>query len=236
MTTGTAGSASVRAHDEEINMTRHLIGALLAGVATSAVAADLPTYNAAPAPAVYVPPPFSWTGVYFGVNGGYGWASTNSNSFGNPSGGFVGGAVGANYQMGQFVFGAEGDWDWANLANTQTNLLVSNHMDINQILTARARAGVAFDRALIFVTGGYAGVETNASFAVFNGFGGSQNSWVSGGAIGAGVEYAFTNNITAKVEYLYLPLSSTTTFGSTVWSERAPVDVNLLRAGLNYKF
>ena len=36
---------------------------------------------------------------------------------------------------------------------------VSNHMDINQILTARARAGVAFDRALVFVTGGYAGVE-----------------------------------------------------------------------------
>lgn len=217
-------------------MTRLLIGALLAGVATSAVAADLPTYNAAPAPAVYVPPPFSWTGVYFGVNGGYGWASTNSNSFGNPSGGFVGGTVGANYQMGQFVFGAEGDWDWANLANTQTNLLVSNHMDIDQILTARARAGVAFDRALIFVTGGYAGVETNASFAVFNGFGGSQNSWVSGGAIGGGVEYAFTNNVTAKVEYLYLPLSSTTYFGSTVWSERAPVDVSLLRAGLNYKF
>ncbi len=87
-------------------MTRHLIGALLAGVATSAVAADLPTYKGAPAPAVYVPPPFSWTGVYFGVNGGYGWASTNSSSFGNPSGGFVGGAVGVNYQMGQFVFGA----------------------------------------------------------------------------------------------------------------------------------
>ena len=112
--------------------------------------------------------------------------------------------------MGQFVFGVEGDWDWANLANTQTKPLVSNHMDINQILTARARAGVAFDRALVFVTGGYAGVGTNASFAVFSGFGGSQNTWVSGGAIGGGVEYAFTNNVTAKVEYLYLPLSSTT--------------------------
>ncbi len=59
---------------------------------------------------------------------------------------------------------------------------------------------------------------------------------VSGGAIGAGVEYAFTNNITAKVEYLCLPLASTTTFGSTVWSERAPDDVSLLRAGLNTKF
>jgi outer membrane immunogenic protein len=215
-------------------MTRLLIGALLAGAATSVFAADLPTYKAPP-PAVYVPP-FSWTGVYFGVNGGYGWATTNSNTFGNPSGGFVGGTLGANYQMGQFVFGAEGDWDWANIANTQTNLLVSNYMDINQILTARARAGVAFDHALVFVTGGYAGVGTEASFAVFNGFGGSQNTWVNGGAIGGGVEYAFTNNVTAKVEYLYLPLSSTTYFGSTAWSERAPEDVSLLRAGLNYKF
>ncbi len=134
------------------------------------------------------------------------------------------------------MFGVEGDWDWANLSNTQTNPLVSNHMDINQILTARARAGVAFDRALVFVTGGYAGVGTDASFAVFNGFGGSQNTWFSGGAIGGGVEYAFTNNVTAKVEYLYLPLSSATYFGSTVWSERAPDDVSLLRAGLNYKF
>lgn len=209
-------------------MTRHLIGALLAGVATSAVAADLPAYNA-PAPAVTAPPPFSWTGIYFGVNGGYGWASTNSNSFGNASGGFVGGTVGANYQMGQFMFGAEGDWDWANLANTQPDLLGPNHMGINQILTARARAGVAFDRALLFVTGGYAGVGTDAS----NPFVGSQNSWVSGGG---GVEYAFTNNIAAKVEYLYLPLSSTTDFGSTIWSVRAPDDVSLLRAGLNYKF
>ena len=59
---------------------------------------------------------------------------------------------------------------------------------------------------------------------------------MSGGAIGAGVEYAFTNNITAKAEYLYLPLSSTTYFNSWLYSTRAPVDLSLLRAGLNYKF
>src|SRR5208283_2315333 len=137
MTTGTAGSASVRAHDEEINMTRHLIGALLAGVATSAVAADLPTYNAAPAPAVYVPPPFTWTGVYFGVNGGYGWAGTSNGAFGNLSGGAFGGTVGGNYQMGHFVLGVEADWDWAGVSNTQYLPFVSNKMTINQTLTAR---------------------------------------------------------------------------------------------------
>ena len=139
--------------------------------------------------------------------------------------------------MGQFVLGAEGDWDWAGISHTQYLPFVSDHMNINEILTARARAGVAMDRALLYVTGGYGGVGTNATFSTpLGGWGGSQNTWVSGGAIGAGVEYAFTNNITAKAEYLYLPLSSTTYFNSTAFSTRAPVDVSLLRAGLNYKF
>ncbi len=140
--------------------------------------------------------------------------------------------------MGQFVIGAEGDWDWANIDHTQSFLLASNHININEIVTARARAGVALDRTLIYVTGGYGGVGTNATFStpLLGGWGGSQNTWVRGGAIGAGVEYAFTNNITAKGEYLYLPLSSTTYFNSTAFSTRAPVDVSLLRAGLNYKF
>jgi outer membrane immunogenic protein len=217
-------------------MTKFLIGALLAAAATSAVAADLPAPSSAPAP-VYAQPQFSWTGVYFGVNAGLGWAGTNNGSFGGLSGGEFGGTVGANYQMGPLVFGVEGDWDWASISHTQGQFLVSNHLNINEILTARARLGFALDRALIFVTGGYGGVDTNATFStVLGGWGGSQNQWVSGGAIGAGVEYAFTNNITAKAEYLYLPLSSTTYFSSTFWSTRAPVDVSLLRAGLNYKF
>ncbi len=213
-----------------------LIGALLAGVAASAFAADLPPQTAAPAPS-YVPQ-FTWTGVYFGVNGGFGWANTNNGSFGGLFGGEFGGTVGANYQMGQIVLGAEGDWDWANIGSTQSFLLASNQMDVNEILTARARLGFAMDRTLIFVTGGYGGVGTSATFStpLLGGWGGSQNAWVSGGAIGTGVEYAFTNNITVKGEYLYLPLGSTTYFNSTAFSTRAPVDVSLLRAGLNYKF
>ncbi len=216
-------------------MMRLLIGALLASVATSAVAADLPSPNTAPPPSYY-PPAFSWTGFYLGVNGGYGWGSTNSNSFGNASGGFAGGTVGGNFQIGQFVVGAEGDWDWGNIANTQTGLLVSNHMNINEIVTARARLGFAFDRALVYVTGGYGGVGTNASFATFTGWGGSQNTWVNGGAIGGGVEYAFTDHVSARAEYLYLPLGSTNYFNTTAWSVHAPEDVSLLRGGLNYKF
>ncbi len=219
-------------------MTRILIGALLAGVATSALAADLPYQKAAPyAAPVYVPPPFTWTGVYFGVNGGYGWAGTSNGAFGNLSGGAFGGTVGGNYQMGHVVLGAEADWDWAGVSNTQYLPFVSNKMTINQTLTARARVGYALDRTLIYVTGGYGGVGTNATFSTpLAGWGGSQDQWVSGGALGAGVEYAISNNITAKAEYLYLPLPSTTYFSSTFYSTRAPVDLSLLRLGVNYKF
>lgn len=218
-------------------MKRFLIGACLAGVAGAASAADLPpstsTTYAAPAYA----PAFTWTGVYFGVNGGGGWGGTSNGSFGNLSGWTFGGTAGGNYQFNQFVVGVEGDWDWANVGHTQTFPLTSNKMTINETLTLRARAGFAMDRALFFVTGGYGGVNANASFSTpLAGWGGSQTQWISGGAIGAGVEYAFTNHITVKGEYLYLPLASTTFFNSGLYSTRAPVDLSLLRAGLNYKF
>jgi outer membrane immunogenic protein len=145
------------------------------------------------------------------------------------------------------VIGAEGDWDWANIGHTQSFALSSSQMNVSETLTLRSRGGVAFDRAsrggvafdraLVYVTGGYAGVNANASFSTpFAGWGGSQSQWISGGAVGAGVEYAFTNNITAKAEYLYLPLSSTSFFNPPYYLTRAPVDLSLLRARVNYKF
>jgi hypothetical protein len=146
-------------------MTRFLIGALLAGVAGAAFAADLPPQSSYNYPAPAYAPAFTWTGVYFGVNGAGGWASTSNGSFGNLSGWTFGGTAGANYQINQFVIGAEGDWDWANVGHTQYFTLSSNQMNVNETLTLRARAGLAMDRALFFVTGGYAGVNANGTFS-----------------------------------------------------------------------
>src|ERR1700677_2332104 len=76
---------------------------------SAALAADLPPPVATPrAPAVYVPvaAPFSWTGIYIGVNG---------------SGFLVGGTIGGNYQIGSFVIGIEGDGDWADINGTTNN-------------------------------------------------------------------------------------------------------------------
>src|SRR5471030_2864744 len=95
-------------------------GLLAAMMAMPSFAADLPrpVYKAPPrVNPVYVAP-FTWTGFYVGINGGYGWGKTNwtfagigsSGDF-NTTGGLVGGTVGYNLQTGAFVFGIEGDFD-----------------------------------------------------------------------------------------------------------------------------
>ena len=56
------------------------------------------------------------------------------------------------------------------------------------------------------------------------------------GVIGAGVEYALTNNISAKAEYLYAPFSSQTYFAGTPDAENNGLSLSLFRVGLNYKF
>jgi outer membrane immunogenic protein len=207
-------------------MKKFLLASLLAGVATSAFASDLPTSKAPPVPVPAYAPAFSWTGFYIGVNGGYG-TGINGGDFGNPSGGLVGGTVGYNYQISQFVLGVEGDWDWADLTRSGVNAAGVYNTKIDDLFTARARAGYTIDRALFYVTGGYAGADTQLNIAGF----GSQTDWRSGGVIGAGLEYAFTNNISAKAEYLYAPLQDKTFDGA-----KSDVDLSIVRAGLNYKF
>lgn len=207
-------------------MKKFLLAALLAGVATSAFAADLPTRKAPPAPAPVYVPPFSWGGFYVGVNGGFGVGS-GGGDFGSPSGGFVGGTAGYNYQMGQYVLGVEGDWDWADLTQDGVNALGAYKTNIDELLTVRARAGYAVDRTLFFVTAGYAGADSQLQFPAI----GSQTQWLNGGAFGGGVEYAFTNNISAKAEYLFMPLQTQWYLG-----QRSTPDLSLFRVGLNYKF
>ena len=209
-------------------MKKVLLAALMAGVASSAMAADLPTRKAPPAPMSYAPPAYSWTGFYVGVNGGWGGTSGGGN-LGSPTGGLVGGTVGYNYQIGQFVAGLEGDWDWADINKSGVNGVVGPYRNkVDELVTARARAGYAIDRALLFVTAGYAGAEDKVSIPS----GVSSTDWRSGGAIGGGVEYAFTNNISAKVEYIYAPLQNKT----YAIGAKSNLDLSLVRAGLNYKF
>jgi len=201
-------------------------GALATLVAGAACAADLPRRTMSPAP-YFAAKSFSWTGVYAGLNAGYDFGNTSNSArgvIGSVRGGSLGGTVGYNQQIQNFVIGAEGDLAAANVQGSTG----SNSAKVNSIGTLRARAGFAADRALVYATGGYAGGQTK----VTNGTDGSK--WLNGYAIGGGLEYAFTNNISAKAEYLYTDLQPKN-YGLTAVNS-AGVKVNQVRTGVNYKF
>ncbi len=266
--------------------------ALTVATAVAAQAADLPTRKEAPAP-VFVPPPFTWTGFYVGVNAGGIWSSGSRNAtlyypagdaflsgyfpggIGNNQSGFIGGAqAGYNWQTGALVVGVETDFDGTSLGKTYNyasapfagagipgfllgdNLYVHAKANLDWLGTTRARVGFVAtpdNRLLIYGTGGIAYAGGSSAFNVYDQtqgyfWGGSPSSTRTGWTIGAGAEYAITNNITIKGEYLYVDLGSqniSTTGNAAVLNVLGPTvyatahinyDASIFRAGINYKF
>ena len=226
----------------------------LLSLTAGAMAADLPSRRA-PAPIIAAVPVFTWTGFYVGVNAGYGWNS-GSNRYVDPAfgyagdsgsdGGFIGGGqIGYNYQIGSFVIGVETDLQYANVGNKSSGYYTTGGYyyggddSDGYFGTVRARAGVAFDRALIYVTGGLAyGDLGNNNYYGLNTTnyyygGGNDSNW--GWTLGGGVEYAFTNNLTAKVEGLYVNLD-TKNSGGLYYNGNGDTEFGVVRAGPNYKF
>ena len=204
------------------------LGLVAAGAAS---AADLPSRKGPVVAPVYVPA-FTWTGFYVGANAGYGWGNVNANGFANVGDldGFVGGGqVGYNYQMGQFVLGLEADLQAADLSSGNNLGLVGVKTDY--FGTVRARVGVAFDRFMPYITGGwaYGNVKTSIPAIGFS----SDRSHTGGYAVGAGLEYAVTNNIIAGVEYLYVDLGEKNILGANT---KIGTDFSVVRARLSYKF
>lgn len=207
-----------------------VLGLVAAGAAS---AADLPSRKGPVAAPIYVPPAFTWTGFYIGGNAGYGWGNVNTNGFtvtntGDLDGFVGGGQVGYNYQMGQFVVGAEADIQGADLntGNTFGGLRIKTEY----FGTVRARVGVAFDRFMPYVTGGWAYGNVKTTLP---GFVASDNSHTGGWTLGGGLEYAVTNNLIAGVEYLYVDLGEKRILNSGV---KAGTDFSVVRARLSYKF
>jgi outer membrane immunogenic protein len=222
--------------------------AALAIAASTAHAADLPG-RYSPAPAYNALPVFTWTGFYAGLNAGYGWNVGDSRFYdpafgavkGRRSGGFVGGAqAGYNYQFGMFVAGVETDLQYAAVGNKGASYGTTYYPGDSDGFfgTIRARAGVAFDRALVYGTGGFAygDIGGNRGYDTLLGYhSGDEINW--GWTLGGGVEYAITNNFTAKVEGLYVDLDTKDnyTLGGRVNVDR-DAEFGVLRAGVNYKF
>lgn len=190
--------------------------------ASTAMAAD-PTL---PEP-VIIEGVHDWSGVYVGANIGYGGADfdgvydsgedDNTDFLGDGAGpfdlkpdGVIGGIqVGYNWQSGSFVYGIEGDIaavDWSDSLTNFDDELVS--VDTNYVATLRARAGYAWDKALVFGTVGAAFTDTE--FFANDEVGSSDPDEVGtldldnvGLVVGGGVEYALNERWSVKAEGLY---------------------------------
>lgn len=240
-------------------------GAVAFAAATPTFAADLPQPAAPPpqAPAAYIPPAppvYNWGGIYVGINGGYGFGNSDWNadstsgfpgtgSF-NVTGPLVGGTIGANFQTGQFVFGVEADGDWSDIKGSASMACGADTCSFQTsndwLATLRGRVGYAFDRVLLYGTAGGAAGSVKTTFTDTTvGFSASSSSTEFGWTAGAGVEFALTDNITAKLEYLFVDLSNgtfscaagvCTGAGGPALSIPVSFDASLVRAGLNFKF
>ena len=214
---------------------------------------------------VYKSPPgrytYDWTGIYFGADGGFGWTTFNGtllDAIGTPltpfsyrvNGPVAGLFVGGNYQINKAVLGVEGDWQWSNLLGNNQVLaplgaagtfpsgpfLVST--TVKDYASVRGRLGLAFDRFLVFGTGGWAWGNPLTSYALvgaapFFNNGGSSTGWTAG----LGVDYAFTDSVVGRIEYRYTSLE-TSGFVSTATNTAAASDrlpISDLRAGIAYK-
>ena len=129
--------------------------------------------------------------------------------------------VGGNYQLGKIVLGVEGDWQWSNLmGNSQTLAPLGAagafptgpftiSTTVKDYASVRGRLGFAFDRFLAFGTGGWAWGNPLTSYALigaapFVNTCGSSTGWTAV----AGVDYAFTESVFARIEYRYTSLAT----------------------------
>jgi outer membrane immunogenic protein len=204
------------------------VAAALAAAPVATQAADVvrPAYRTA-AGVVY-----NWTGFYGGAHVGF-------LDTGGDSGFLGGGQIGFNHQVGQWVFGVEGDISATSINDSASaNFAVSDgrgnviigtagaRASLDWISTFAGRAGFAFDRWLVYGKLGAAWAHASGNgFVDMGGLGGgsvSVSNTVSGWVLGVGTEYALRDNWSVKVEYNRL--------------EFDPGSINVVKAGVNYRF
>jgi len=229
-----------------------------------ASAADLPQAQPYKVPAIAAPMMYNWSGFYIGGNAGYGWKNqcldlTAINGIGNvfaegctnTGGGLIGGQVGYRWQAGQFVFGLEGQGDWANISDSRASRNPGLAADtwkstLEGLGLFTGQLGYAVNEVLFYGKGGAAVGSQN--LGLYNTATGTGISYASrtrwGGVVGLGMEYGFTPNWSVGLEWDYLFRVS----DSTIWATPAlapattsvttntRTDINLLTLRVNYKF
>jgi outer membrane immunogenic protein len=198
---------------------------LAAGVAAlmfmsaAASAADFAPY--APTP----PRGTSWQGPYVGGNVGYQWSHVDNNGA-KPNGVAGGIQAGYNVQYSQFVFGGETDLQLTDADARFAAWKFSNPW----FGSLRARAGFAVNNVLFYGTVGLA----YGMLKIQNPLTNVMETHISPGwAGGAGAEVALLSNWSARAEYLYVDLGSSS---FVLDSTNHGIQSSLLRLGINYRF
>jgi outer membrane immunogenic protein len=224
-----------------------LAGTALAALATGAQAADLGVRRVE-VPSAVIAPVFNWTGFYLGGQVGYGWLngiSTFSNGAGpigvRSSGVFGGVHVGYNYQINNFVLGLEADAELSGIRGRTSNpaVFAEGIFDLRWQGSLRARAGVAVDRALLYVTGGLAVADFRLAGGPAGGPLQGYSSTRAGWTLGAGVEYAFAPNWTGRIEYRYANYGSVSADLGPLFpgvTQRTSLQSHSVRVGVSYLF
>jgi outer membrane immunogenic protein len=199
--------------------------------------------SAAPNPCPVVPPPFGLCG-----------AIAPSPATVSVSGWLAGGQIGADYQIENWVIGVEGQASWTNAKGSATCgglgtpdaaavLAGSCTAKLDNLGTAAVRAGYAFDRLLVYGKGGAAWTNDNYQVKFTTAttnllFSANELRW--GWMVGAGVEYAFTDSWTAKIEYNYMDLGADSLrlqdqYSSTFLDTNIREKMNVIKIGVNYR-
>ena len=220
--------------------------ALLAGLGSPVLAADM----ARPAPMVTKAPPApmgpSWTGFFVGGQGGYAWGKQSLNVSGlavgsaspDSDGGFGGVIYGTNYQFGQWVLGTISDFSFADISSTAAVTGGVFQQKMEYMDTTRLRAGFLLNQnTLLYASGGLAWGHIKGTFtgvapvpsAAFE-----DNRW--GWSAGAGIEIAY-GQWSLLAEYLHYDLGDVT-YGLAGGSIVANADYSgdLVRGALIYRF
>lgn len=270
-------------------MKKFILGAVaLFAFAAPAVAADLAARPYTKAPA-YVDPGYNWSGFYVGLNAGGAWgrSDASTSTIFSPTGyfatsspgaigvagnqrinsaGFTGGlTAGYNWQVSNFVYGLESDFNYFGLKKSTsasgiypccapTGFTVNSTVSSDWLLTFRPRVGIAANNWLFYVTGGLAVANVKSNFSFTDTFAtAAESASISktkvGWTVGGGTEYALMNGWSVKAEYLYVDLGRDTTtstnltaftpaiaFPTNVYTHSADLRANIVRAGINYKF
>src|SRR5689334_16175102 len=246
-------------------MKKLLLGiAGLIALAAPASAADLAArpYTKAPAMIAAI---YDWSGFYVGVNGGWGssrkcWDQYTAvggvfiggDGCHDATGGVAGGQLGYRWQTGAWVFGVEAQGDWADLHGRNVSILnpaVTNESRIGAFGLFTGQVGYAVNNVLLYVKGGAAVTDDRFRFVATgtNAVATTQASdtrW--GGTVGAGLEFGFSPNWSAAVEYDHLFMGNRTyaftnngvvgPAGTFFAAERIRQDVDLVTVRVNYRW